>query len=132
MFELTEQEFKQIVDYVDKADEECDDICHETESCNDCDMQKFIDLIKKFEQDHCSMIFVIVKLWRNQVKNFDIIEQLIKENNQLKIEKERLELKVEISELKRENALIRLKLQQAEIDKSVKQKRTKNENTRTL
>ena len=132
MFELTEQEFKQITDYIDKADEECDDVCHETESCNECDMQKFINIIKKFKQDPCSMIFVIVKLWRNQVKNFGIIEKLIKENDQLKIEKERLELKVEINELKHENALIRLKLQQAEIDKSVKQKRTKNENTRTL
>lgn len=132
MFKLTEQEFKQIANYIDKAEEECDDVCHETESCNECDMQKFISLIKKFEQDPCSMIFVIVKLWRNQSKNFDIIEKLIKENNQLKIEKEQLELKVEINELKRENALIRLKLQQAEIDKSVKQKRTKNENTRML
>lgn len=88
MFEVTEQEFKQIVDYVDKAEEECNSVCNETEYCNECDMQKFINLIKKLKQDPCSMIFVIVKLWRNQSKNFDIIEQLIKENNQLKTEKE--------------------------------------------
>lgn len=129
MFELTEQELKQIVDYIDKAEKECDSVCHETESCNKCDMQKFIDLIKKFKQDPCNMMFVIVKLWRNQNKNFGIIEQLIKENNQLKTEKEQFELKVEINELKRGNALIRLKLQQTEIDKlkreSVKQDEVK-------
>ena len=95
MFDLTEQEIKQIADYVDKAEEECYDACHETKSCNECYMQKFIDLIVKFKRDSCTMIFVIVKLWKNQSKNFDIIEKLIKENDQLKTEKEQLELKVE-------------------------------------
>ena len=95
MFDLTEQEIKQIADYVDKAEEECYDACHETKSCNECYMQKFIDLITKFKRDSCTMIFVIVKLWKNQNKNFDIIEKLIKENDRLKMEKEQLELKVE-------------------------------------
>ena len=131
MFDLTEQEIKQITDYVDKAEEECYDACHETKSCNECYIQKFIDLITKFKRESCTMIFVIVKLWKNQSKNFDIIEKLIKDNDQLKSEKEQLELKVEryktlTSETKMlakqlqqnyDDAFARLKLQQTEIDK---------------
>ena len=131
MFDLTEQEIKQIADYVDKAEEECYDACHETKSCNECDIQKFVDLITKFKRESCTMIFVIVKLWKNQNKNFNIIEKLIKENDQLKAEKEQLELKIEryktsMSETKMlakqlqqnyDNAFARLKLQQTEIDR---------------
>ena len=130
MFDLTEQEIKQIADYVNKAEEECYDACHETKSCNECDIQKFVDLITKFKRESCTMIFVIVKLWKNQNKNFNIIEKLIKENDQLKAEQEQLELKVEryktlMSENKMltkqlqqnyDNAFARLKLQQTKHD----------------
>ena len=126
MFDLTEQEIKQIADYVDKTEEECYDACHETKSCNECYMQKFIDLVMKFKRDSCTMIFVIVKLWKNQSKNFDIIEKLIIENQELKIQNEQLELKVEryktltsetkmlVKQLQQnyDDAFARLKLQQ--------------------
>ena len=113
MFDLTEQEIKQIVEYVDKAEEECYDACHETKSCNECYIQKFVDLITKFKRESCTMIFVIVKLWKNQNKNFNIIEKLITENDQLKAEKEQLELKVErYKTLMSENKMLTKQLQQ--------------------